>query len=557
VRMALEGFRFKRTAVAMLLAFLLTGGLAACGGPSAAGNDASSGTPKPGGTLTLSYLAEPSSLDPAVAYNALDWQVEHAVFGGFFRYAAKAGTAGTVLEPDLATEVPTVANGGISADGKTITIHLRRGVKFQWPLRREVTANDFKYSFERMLRSPLSPGTSFYMGVVGARDYGDKKAGTVSGFKVLDPYTIEIDLNSPDLSFLNALTMQFCDVIPKEWVARWGKAVNRHPLGTGPFRFDHWTPGQEIVLKRNADYWQKGKPYLDEIDYELSFNPSTAFLKLEAGQVDALGDGIPTADLAHVETDPRWKGRVYSQPLIAISYVLFDVKVKPFDNLKVRQALSWAIDRDRIVKLLGGQGTALWQLFPDGMPGHQPGKVYYGYDPAKAKSLLAEAGYPNGFKTTYYTDNVDPNPRLAQSIQADLAAVGVQAVIKTVSNDTYYALQSEPGKVPMGSFAWWMDFPDPVDWIIPLFSKSNAVDGGMNSSFWWDPKVEEMLAEAQAMTKPQARIQEFVEMQDYIMSKAPYATVYSPSLTTMCARSVGGFYLHPVYEMDPASYWKK
>ena len=266
---------------------------------------------------------------------------------------------------------------------------------------------------------------------------------------------------------------------------------------------------------------------------------------------------MPAADLTQMRTDPTWKNYVYSQPLIAISYVLFDVRVKPFNNLLVRQALSWAIDRNKIVKLLGGQATALWQLYPQGLPGHQQGKVFYGYDPAKARALLAQAGYPNGFKTTFYTDNVDPDPTLAQSIQADLAAVGVQAAIKTVSNDTYYSLESQPGKVPMGSFAWWMDFPDPVDWIIPLFSKSNAVDGGMNSSFWWDPKVERLLAQAQAMTDPQARIEKFVEMQDYIMSQAPYATVYAPMETTMCSPSVGGFYLHPVYELDPASYWKK
>jgi oligopeptide transport system substrate-binding protein len=233
------------------------------------------------------------------------------------------------------------------------------------------------------------------------------------------------------------------------------------------------------------------------------------------------------------------------------------VNVKPFDNLKVRQAISWAIDRDKIVKLQAGQATALWQLYPAGMPGHVEGKKWYGYDPQKAKQLLAEAGFPNGFKTTYYTDNVDPNPKLAQSVQADLAAIGIKADIKLVSNNTFYELQSTPGKLPMGSFAWWMDFPDPVDWVIPLFSKSNAVKGGMNSSFWWDPKVEQMLVEAQAMTDPNARIAKYQEIQEYILSQAPYATVYAPNETTMCSDTLGGFYLHPVYELDPEDYWKK
>jgi hypothetical protein len=115
------------------------------------------------------------------------------------------------------------------------------------------------------------------------------KADEISGFKVVDDSTVEITLKSPDLSFLNALTMEFCDVVPQEWVEKWGKEINRHPLGTGRFMFDHWTPGQEIVLKKNPNYWEEGKPYLDEIKYALSFNPSTALLKLQQGEVDALG----------------------------------------------------------------------------------------------------------------------------------------------------------------------------------------------------------------------------------------------------------------------------
>jgi len=547
--------RRRRLLPLLTLLVALVAGLAACGGSATSGGEET--VPQQGGTLVMSYFTEPSSLDPAIAYNVIDWNVEHAIFQGFFRYAAKPGEAGTRLEPCLATEVPSVENGGISPDGKVITIHLRRGVKFQPPVNREVTAADFKYSFERMLRAPLAPGTSFYMGVKGARAYYEGKADEVSGFEVVDPYTVRITLTSPDLSFLQALTMEFCDVIPKEWVAKWGKKVNRHPLGTGPFMFDHWTPGQEVVLVRNPNYWEEGKPYVDRLVYQLSYNPSTAFLKLQNGEVDVLGDGVPIADLARVKADPNWKDQVYSQNLIAISYVFMNVGMKPFDNLKVRQAVSWAIDRDKIVKLLGGEATPLWQVYPPGMPGHQEGKVYYGYDPQKARRLLAEAGYPHGFKTVYYTDNVDPNPRLAQSIQADLRAVGIDAEIKTVNNNTFYQLQSTPGKCPMGSFGWWMDFPDPVDWIIPLFSKSSAVPGGMNSSFWWHPKLEKMLAEAQSLTDPEARLAKFVEMQDFIMSQAPYATVYAPKQTTMCSKDTGGFYLHPVYQFDPANYWKK
>ena len=552
----------KALAPVLALALLLTLALAACGGSSADGasgsqSPSSSDTPVQGGTMTLSYLTEPSSLDPAIAWNAIDWQIEHSIYQGFLQYDPKPGDAGNVLIPCLATEVPSTANGGISADGLTYTFHLRKGVKFQPPVNREVTAQDFKYSFERMMSSPRAPATSFYMGVVGADKFMNAKAAEITGFKAVDDYTVEITLKAPDLSFLNALTMEFCDVVSKEWVDKWGKQFNRHPLGTGPFIFEKWSPGREIVLARNPSYWEPGRPYLDKIDYQLSFSPPTALLKLQSGEIDALGDGVPPADIPRVMADPRWKPYIFSQPLIAITYMFMNVQMKPFDDVTVRQALSWAINRDKLVKLQAGQAMSLWQFYPKGMPGHEDGKVYYGYDPAKAKQLLADAGYPNGFKTSLYTDNVDPNPKLWQSVQADLAAVGVKASLKTMSNNTYYNQQSTPKTLTAGSFLWIMDFPDPSDWIGPLFTKASAVKGGMNSSFWWSPQLEVMYKKAQAMTDPAARIAKYSEMQKLIADHAPYVPCYQYIQTTMCSKNVGGFFLHPVYQIDPTQYWKK
>ena len=254
-------------AMAAALGLFLSLGLAlaACGISSDDANgsnptSATSAQPKQGGTLTLSYLTEPSSLDPAVAWNPIDRQIEHDIYQGLLQYARESGPAGAELVPCLATEVPSTTNGGISVDGKTYTFHLRKGVQFQPPVSREVTAADFKYSFERMVREPRAPATSFYMAVVGAGAFVRGKAGEISGYKVVDDYTVEITLTRPDLSFLNALTMGFCDVVPREWVEEWGKQFNRHPLGTGSFAFQKWTPGREIVLTRNPQYWRTAGP---------------------------------------------------------------------------------------------------------------------------------------------------------------------------------------------------------------------------------------------------------------------------------------------------------
>ena len=520
----------QRATLAVGLAILISAALTSGCGSSAVAPDSSGApgdSPQSGGSLTFAFQGEPASLDPAIVWDIIGTQVEHQIYRGVLGYVPQAGAAGLEMVPDLATEVPTAENGGVTNGGKTFIFHLRKGVMFQAPVSREVTAEDFKYSFERMLRAPLAPATYFYTGVVGAQEYYDKKADTVTGFKVLDRYTFEIDLSSPDLSFLKAFGgMDFCDVVPKEWVEKWGKQFNRHPLGTGPFMFDHWTQGQEIVLKRNPDYWEKGKPYLDEVRYALSFSPETAFLKLQLGEVDVLMDYLPTPDIPRVKADPALSKNVYTMTKMATEYLFMNSRLKPFDNVQVRQALSWAINRDKLVKLLGGQAEALYQVYPRSMPGYQEGKVYYGYDPVKAKQLLAAAGYPDGFKTKLYSSNVDPNPKLMQAVQADLAEIGIKAELKTMGVSTYGALVGTPNAATMGTETWSMDFPDPADWIIPIFSKSNAVQGGVNAAFWWTPELEKMIVEAQAMTDPAARIAKYSAMQDYIMGEAPYITLY-------------------------------
>jgi ABC-type transport system substrate-binding protein len=515
--------------------------------------------PRRGGSVTISYQTTPWTLDPAVSWEVTDNAIAHMIFQGFFRYAPSPGAAGTRLEPCLAVEVPERANGGISDDGTVITIRLREGAMFHPPVSREVTADDFKYSFERMMNprvTPLAPATYFYTGVAGAKEFYDGRARSIAGFEAVGRHTVRISLTQPDPSFLNALTLEFCDVVPREWVERWGAEFGKHPLGTGPFVFERWTANREVVLVRNPSYWEDGLPYLDEVKYALSFAPDVALRLLKSGTVDCLGDGIPPGDVAAIESDPDWRDCVRTQPLIATTYLFLNVQMRPFDDPRVRRAVSWAIDREKLERMLAGTGKALHQLYPPGLPGHQPDKIYYGYDPARARELLAEAGLPNGFSTSVYCDNVTPSPQLMRAVCDDLAAVGVVAEVKPLSNASFVMLQGTPRALTTGAYAWWMDFPDPVDWIAPLFTQSASANSGVNSSFWSSPVLDRMLTEAQSLTDPQARLARFQDMQDFIMEEAPYVTLFSMARTTMCAPIVGGFYLHPVYEIDPTSFWR-
>jgi ABC-type transport system substrate-binding protein len=547
------------TVAALLLAVALAAGLAACGsgggGSSAGGSSPASTTPVKGGTLTVTFQGEPTGLDPAIAWENESMSIERLTYQTFLTYASEPGEAGTELVPDLATEVPTGDNGGISADGLVYTFHIRKGVKFAPPVSREVTAQDFKYSFERMLKEPLAPATYFYTGVVGAQDFIDGKAKDVKGYKVVDDYTVQITIGAPDGAFLMAMTMPFTSVMSKEWVDKVGKQINRKPLGTGPYVIESWTPGQSITAVRNTNWASDTDQWVDSMEFVFSSNPGTALLKLERGEVDILGDSIPAADYLRTKQDPTWGKYVVDTPNIAWYYVFMNVLEQPFDNAQVRQAVNYAIDTQKIQKLLAGQGKALNQVYPVGMPGHQAGATFYTYDPAKAKQLLAEAGFPNGFKVTFVSHNVDPLPKLAQAIQADLKDVGIDAEIKQLDRATYWNYISlKKSHAAIGLSDWYMDFPDPSDWIGPLFT--NPIDGGANSSFYENAQVNDLYAASASELDTAKRIEMFEQMQDIIMQDAPTAPLYQPIWNAMYGKNTGGFYMNPVNIFNFCEYWK-
>ena len=545
-------------ALALLLALVV--GLAACGGSSSSSSSSSpgTGTPKSGGTLRVSFQGEPTGLDPAIAWEVESWSIERLTYQTFLTYADKPGTAGTQLVPDLATEVPSAANGGITQGGKVYTFHLKPGIKFAPPISTPVTASDFKWSFQRMMKAPLAPATFFYTGIVGAQAYIDGKASSISGFKVVDPQTVQITLQKPDTSFLFAMTMPFTSVMSKAWVAKVGKQINRKPLGTGPYTITKWTPGQEITATKNPDFASQGaqgQQYVDNMDFTFAANPGTALLKLERGQADVLGDGIPPADYLRTTQSSQWSKYVVNAPQIMWFYTFMNVLEKPFDNVKVRQAINYAINTQKIQKLLAGQAASLNQIYPKGMPGHQDGKTYYTYDPAKAKQLLAAAGFPNGFTTTFYADNVDPMPKLAQSVQSDLAAIGITASLKIMDRATYWNFISlKKSHAAIGFSDWYQDFPDPSDWIGPLFT--NPIDGGANSSFYENPQVTALYNASGSQLDPAKRLQMFEQMQDIIMQDAPTAPMYQAVFNGMHGADTGGFYVHPVWTFNFQSYWK-
>ena len=174
--------------------------LGACGSStnSGASSSAASTTPQRGGTLIVAFQNEPQTLDPAIDFEGNGWAIEHAIFGNLLNYSSGPGAAGTKIIADMATEVPTMANGGITNGGKTYIFHIRPGIKFAPPVNRECTAQDFVYSFQRMMSLPTAPAKGYYTGIVGLQAFLDGKAKTITGYKATGKYTLEVDLAEAD-----------------------------------------------------------------------------------------------------------------------------------------------------------------------------------------------------------------------------------------------------------------------------------------------------------------------------------------------------------------------
>ncbi len=274
------------------------------------------------------------------------------------------------------------------------------------------------------------------------------KTTELSGMTVLDPYTLKIELSSPDATFLHVMAINFAFAVPKEVVEKYGQDFGKHPVGTGAFMLKEWKLGQRVVYDRNPDYYKAGLPRLDKIVFEVGQEPTVALLRLQRGEVDILGDGIPPARFLQVKNDPKNADLIIEGGQLHTGYVSMNVRIKPFDNKKVRQAVNMAINKQRVTKIINNRAVPANQPLPPAMPGYDNNYKGYAFDPVKAKALMAEAGFPKGFTTELYANNTDPNPRIAQAIQQDLAEIGIKAEIKTLAQSTVIAAGGEQDQAP-------------------------------------------------------------------------------------------------------------
>ncbi|RCW82195.1 ABC transporter substrate-binding protein [Phyllobacterium bourgognense] len=451
-------------------------------------------TPQQGGDIIVTYKDDIATLDPAIGYDWVNWSMIKSLYSRLMDY-----------EPGTANLIPSLAETfGVSDDGLTYTFKLRKGVKFTNG--REVVASDVKYSIERAVNPKTQgPGAGFFGSIKGYEDVTGGKTTTLEGIAAPDDSTVIFHLSRPDATFLHVLAINFASVVPHEAVEAAGGDFGKKPVGSGTFVLKDWTIGQHLVFERNPEYFVKDMPHIDKFTVEVGQEPLVALLRLQKGEVDIAGDGIPPAKFLEIKNSADGPKMIVDGQQLQTGYITLNTKVKPLDNLKVRQALNMAINKDRITRILNGRATAANQPLPPLMPGYDKSFTGYAYDVEKAKALLAEAGFPTGFETVLYSTNTDPQPRIAQAIQQDLAAVGVKAEVRALAQANVIAAGGTEGEAPMiwsGGMAWIADFPDPSNFYGPILGCSGAVPGGWNWSWYCNQDIDKRAVAADSMSDP-------------------------------------------------------
>lgn len=528
--------------------------LAGCGTQSATtsqqGNTTASGgstQPVYGGTLTLDLLSQFPHLDPAKAY---DTTSEEAVEQFYNTLVTYQGATNTIV-PDLASY--TVSDGG-----KVYTFSIKNAKFWNGD---PVTAQSFITEFQRVLSNSMQSGGQGFVDplIQGSAAYVAGKATNVSGLKAINSSTLQITLMHPSATFLYVLAMPFFSAVDPTYIAAHSESyIDTHPMGTGPFELASYTPGKDYVLTKNPNYFVKGIPYLNKIVFNINNSPSAVLFHFEQGQTGMISwnqGGIPTEDYLPLINNPTYASDIVKQTEVATDYFGLNCAVGPTQNVAVRRALEYAVNKQVIVRILDGLAVPANQIIPPSMPsGYEqnlPANASYSYNPALAKKLLAKAGYPKGFSTTIYTDNSSPTDlKMAEAVQQMFSQVGVNATINQSSWNTFLA-SNETGKQNMFTLAWLEDFPDPSDFLNTLFN-TNQIPVN-NSTNYSNKQVDALLNQGSIMPAGTARDNVYKQAQNIIMSQAPWIPLVNPVYAAAVQPWVRGFYVNPNL-MDPLQY---
>ncbi|HEV8481247.1 MAG TPA: ABC transporter substrate-binding protein [Candidatus Eisenbacteria bacterium] len=527
-------------ASALVLALALV--LGGCGGAaSGKGGGRIASQPVSGGTLVWGRGSDAVGLDPAHETDGESYKVCDNIYENLVAY----DSASTQVVPELAT------SWEISPDGKSYTFHLRQGVRFHDGSAFNAAAVVFSLDRQHTKTHP-------FHAVGGPYTYWDSMSMSdiIDHILAADDSTVVFHLKRPNAPFLANLAMNFAMIVSPTAVAKDRDDYFKHPVGTGPFRFVEWVKDDRIVLERNPEYWGQ-KPYLDRVVFKSIPENTVRLLALTKGDVQGM-DGISPLEARRIQNSAGLE--LYRIPGMNVAYLAMRMDMKPFDKLEVRQAMNYAIDKKSLVEgLYMGFGTPAVNPIPPSMWSYDKAIADYGYDPAKAKSLLAQAGVAPGTKFTLYAMSASrpymPEPlKVAEAIQANLRAVGLDADIRTMEWGAYLDyIQHLKHQVCI--IGWQGDNGDPDNFFYPLLDKEAARIPAQNYSNYQSDALHQVLVQAQSSSDPATRTQLYEKAQEIVHADLPWVPLAHMDLLNATRKTVHGFVPHPTSKLRLKGVW--
>lgn len=488
-----------------------------------------------------------TSMDPAFARNQNAILVDNQLYNGLVQ-----------IDDSLKT-IPAIAKTwDISADGLSYTFHLRNDVYFHNDPHfkdgkgRRATAADFAYSFARLIDPKVASSGSWIF---------SDKVKDKSAFIAINDTTFQIRLKQPFPPLLSMLTAQYCSVVPKEVVEFYGKDFRNHPVGTGPFRFKYWKEGEVMALLKNDHYWErdtegKALPYLDAVKISFISDKQTAFMEFVKKKLDFLNDidGSYRDDLLSKagQVTKKYRGKLIfnSRPFLNTVYMgmlvdtnLAIVKNSPLRIKKVRQAINYAIDKQKMIKYLrnslASPGDA--GFIPRGMPGFDTKGVNgYNYNPEKARQLLAEAGFPNGEHFPEIVLHTTVGYRhLIEYVQGELNKIGINTKVEIVQGSSLRELVSKNG-VNFFYGTWLADYPDGENYLSLFYSK-NKIPFGPNYTGFSNKQFDALFEQAYHVNDNEQRYALYRQMDNIVMQESPVVVLYYDKLANLYQNDVSGY----------------
>ncbi len=521
----------------LVMALLVVGAMAfAGGGQESSGGQAESGSSqgaedsKQGGVLVFARSGDSVGLDPARETDGESFYGSTQIFDTLVEFVP--GT--TEIQPALAER------WDVSDDGLEFTFYLREGVDFHDGT--PFNADAVKFSFDRQF---VEDHPYYDLGPWKYWGYMDMSS-IIDRIEVVDDYTVKFYLQKVEAPFLANLAMDFAAIVSPTAVEEYGAEFPSNPVGTGAFKLVSWTKDDSIVLDANEDYWGEG-PYLDRLILRVIPDATARYLALKNGEVDVID--FPSAeDLELMRDDPNIE--LIQQPGLNVGYIAMNNDKEPFGDVRVRRAMNYAINQAEIIEgVYGSAGQVAKNPIPPTMWSYNEDIDPYPYDPDRARELLAEAGYPNGFTTDLWAMPVarpyNPNARrIAEIVQAQLADVGVEAEIVSYDWGTYLD-RTDSGEHQMAMLGWTGDNGDPDNFLFVLLSIPAAEVPAGNIAFWRNEEFNDLVVEAKETFDQDRRTELYREAQEVFHEDAPWVPIAHSVVTVPVRSNVRDFVIYP------------